>query len=161
MLDWKLPLFPQDSVAVTVTVTVWIGVCLVVFFNLRLGWPLSGLVVPGYLAPLLLAQPASAAIICAEAMVTYLIVYALSESCSRLSCWSSLFRRDRFFALVLFSVLVRAVADGWLLPWLGQWLNESARVGDRLPKRPSQLRLDRRRADGELFLETGSRRAAV
>ncbi len=125
MLDWKLPLFPQDSVAVTVTVTVWIGVCLVVFFNLRLGWPLSGLVVPGYLAPLLLAQPASAAIICVEAVVTYLIVCALSESCSRLSCWSSFFGRDRFFALVLFSVLVRAVADGWLLPWLGQWLNEA------------------------------------
>ncbi len=123
MLDWKLPLFPPDGSAVTVTVTVWIGVCMVVMFNLRFGWTLSGLVVPGYLVPLLLTQPVSVAIIVAESIVTYLLVSALSEGCPRFPYWSSFFGRDRFFALVLFSVLVRAVADGWLLPRLGQWLN--------------------------------------
>lgn len=125
MLDWKLPIFPQDSHAVTVTVTVWIGVCVVVFFNLRFGWTLSGLVVPGYLAPLLLAQPASAAIIAVEAIITYLLVYALSEGLNRMSCWSSFFGRDRFFALVICSVLVRVGADGWLLPSLGRWMNQT------------------------------------
>ena len=123
MLDWRLPLFPPESSAVTVTVTVWVGVCMVVLFNLRFGWTLSGLVVPGYLVPLLLTQPVSVAIIVTEAIVTYLVVYALSEGCHACPYWSSFFGRDRFFALVLFSVLVRAAADGWLLPMFGHWMN--------------------------------------
>lgn len=133
MNDFRLPLFPADSVAASVTVSVWIGVWIVVFFNLRFGWTLSGLVVPGYLVPLLLVKPSAAVIICLEAVITYLIVRVLSEGWGPrgwgwLPCWCSLFGRDRFFAIVLVSVLVRAVIDGWLVPELGEWINDTFRI---------------------------------
>jgi hypothetical protein len=117
-----LSLFPQGSLASSVITTVWIGVIVVVFFNLRFGWVLSGLVVPGYLVPLLIIKPWSAAIIILESILTYFLVWFISEILSRLGYWSQLFGRDRFFALVVISVLVRVLFDGWLLPSLGEWV---------------------------------------
>jgi hypothetical protein len=124
MSDFVLPLFPLDSSAITLSTSVWVGVLVVCFFNLRLGWTLSGLVIPGYLVPLLLAKPVSVGVIGGEAIVTYWIVYFLSERLNHLPYWSSFFGRDRFLALVCTSVLVRAGAEGWLLPWLGPVLND-------------------------------------
>ncbi|MDX1606438.1 MAG: poly-gamma-glutamate biosynthesis protein PgsC/CapC, partial [Candidatus Competibacterales bacterium] len=118
-----LEIFPLGLSSSVIT-TVWIGVLVVAFFNLRLGWVLSGLVVPGYLVPLLLINPWSAAVITGEAVVTYLLVHAFSERWSRLGFWSGLFGRDRFFALVLVSVIVRLVFDGWLLPLVGAYWAE-------------------------------------
>ena len=60
---FPLPIFPIDSASITLTTTVWIGVVVAVFFNLKLGWNLSALVVPGYLVPLLLSRPTTAAVI--------------------------------------------------------------------------------------------------
>ncbi len=114
-----IPIFPEETLAASVTTTVWVGVWVVVFFNLRLGWSLSGLVVPGYLVPLLIVKPMSASVIILEAIITFWIVRAFSERPTQPRYWCSFFGRDRFFALVLVSVLVRAVMDGWLLPWLG------------------------------------------
>ena len=124
MSGLEFAVFPEETLAASVTTTVWIGVFVVVFFNLRLGWSLTGLVVPGYLVPLLIAKPMSAGVICVEAVLTYAIVRLLSERPNGLSCWCSLFGRDRFFALVVVSVLVRAVMDGWFLPWLGPSVND-------------------------------------
>ena len=59
MPDFILPIFPSGSAATTVTTTVWIGVLVVVWTNLRFGWTLSGLVVPGYLVPLMIIRPVS------------------------------------------------------------------------------------------------------
>ena len=121
MPDLSLPIFPFDSSAITVSTTVWIGVWVSVFFNLRLGWTLSGLVVPGYLVPLIMTRPISAGVIIVEAIITYLIVLTLSEKPNRLPYWSSFFGRDRFFVILIVSVLVRAVLDGFLLPWIGKY----------------------------------------
>ena len=60
---FPLYIFPEGSLSASVITTVWVGVLVVVFFNLRLGWLLSGLVVPGYLAPLILAKPWAASVI--------------------------------------------------------------------------------------------------
>ena len=79
MNGFSIPLFPAGNDAVTLTTTVWIGVLVVAFFNLRLGWPMSGLIVPGYLVPLLIAKPLSATVILVEAVLTYGVVYLLSE----------------------------------------------------------------------------------
>ena len=125
MPDFILPIFPSGSAATTVTTTVWVGVLVVVWANLRFGWTLSGLVVPGYLVPLMIIRPVSVAVILGEAVITYTIVYVLSEICRNRATWSSLFGRDRFFAMVLVSVLVRVVCDGFLLPWLGQTVNDA------------------------------------
>ena len=115
-----LPIFPDGSAASTVTTTVWVGVLVSVWANTRLGWTLSGLVVPGYLVPLMMIRPVSVGVILVEAVITYGIVYAISETGTRSVYWSSFFGRDRFFALVLVSVLVRVGCDGYLLPFLGR-----------------------------------------
>ena len=49
---FPIELFPPGALSASVITTVWVGVFVVAFFNLRFGWVLSGLVVPGYLAPL-------------------------------------------------------------------------------------------------------------
>lgn len=124
MLDWLFPLaiFPEGSLASSVITTVWVGVLVIAFFNLRFGWVLSGLVVPGYLVPLLIARPLSFVVIVIEASVTYFLVWLFSERLAGARSWSSLFGRDRFVALVLVSIVVRLVFDGWLLPNLATYL---------------------------------------
>lgn len=121
MTDFLIPLFPENSLAASVTTTVWVGVWVVVFFNLRLGWTLSGLVVPGYLVPLLLIKPMAAGVIFGEAILTYTIVATLSEY-RHFKPWTSFFGRDRFFALILVSILVRGLMDGYVLPVIGDAL---------------------------------------
>lgn len=124
-MDWlQIALFPPGLTSSVIT-TVWIGVFVVVFFNLRLGWVLSGLVVPGYLVPLLMVKPWSVAVIVAEGILSYAIVWLLSSPGARLGGYTSFFGRDRFFALTLVSVIVRVLSDGWLLPSLAAAL-ESA-----------------------------------
>ena len=122
-MNWfPLSIFPEGALASSVIVTVWVGVTIVAITNLRLGWVLSGLVIPGYMVPLLIAKPMSATVVFAEGIVTYALVWLYSEYSTRFTGFSSFFGRDRFFALVLTSVAVRIVADGWLLPEFGEWM---------------------------------------
>lgn len=85
---------------------------------------LSGLVIPGYLVPLLISKPWSAGVVLVEGVLTYWIVWIYSEYFSGLGKWGNLFGRDRFFALFLVSVVVRIVMDGWLLPVVGASFND-------------------------------------
>jgi hypothetical protein len=122
-VNWfPLPIFPEGALSASVIVTVWVGITVVCLANLRLGWVLSGLVIPGYLVPLLIVKPSVAMIVFAEGIITYWLVWLYSEYMTRYTGLSSFFGRDRFFALVLASVAVRIVADGWLLPEAGEWL---------------------------------------
>ena len=124
MFENALSLFPVDSAAITISTTVWLGVVVAVMFNLRLGWNLSAMVVPGYVVPLLISRPATAVVILVESVVTYLIARIISDGLNRTDNWSSFFGRDRFFVIVLVSVIVRAAFDGWLLPEAGQYIVE-------------------------------------
>ena len=127
MQAFEVPIFPEGS-ALTVATTVLVGVWVIAYFNLAFGSTLSGLVVPGYLVPLIIAKPWSVGVIVCEAILTYLIVVTISERPRFLPWWSSFFGRDRFFAIVLVSVLVRALGDGWLLPRAGQWIDENLSI---------------------------------
>jgi len=120
---FPLNIFPVSSLASSVVTTVWIGVVVVVFFNLRLGWVLSGLVVPGYMVPLIILKPWAASVVFVEGIITYLIVWFLFEKLSRIGAWCSVFGRDRFFALILVSIAVRLGFDGWIWPEMGEWVN--------------------------------------
>lgn len=120
---FPLQVFPEGALASSVVTTVLVGVLVVGFLNLRLGWVLSGLVVPGYMVPLLLDKPVAAAVVFAEGILTYAVVWFYSEVLTRRAGWSNFFGRDRFFALVLVSVGVRVVLDGWALPIFGEGLN--------------------------------------
>ncbi len=119
---WPLPVFPEGALASSVITCVWAGVAVTAFFNLRFGWTLSGVVVPGYLVPLLISKPWAAVAIYIEAVVAYLLVRMISERLSQAGVWSSFFGRDRFFALILASVAARMVFDLWLIPELGLYL---------------------------------------
>lgn len=123
---FPLYLFPGDGLAgATVITTVWVGVAVVAFLNLRFGWSLAGLVVPGYLIPLLMIRPASVVVIVGEGMITYLLVRSASALGGRYLGLADFFGRDRFYALVLASVIVRVAFDAFWLPALGAWINES------------------------------------
>jgi Capsule biosynthesis CapC len=122
-----LPIFPEGGLTSSVVTTVWVGVFVIVFFNLRFGWVLSGLVVPGYIVPLVILRPVAASVIVIEAVLTYALVWFFSEKLSRgrFGRYSALFGRDRFLGLVLASVAVRVTLDGWLLPIGADWLSEN------------------------------------
>jgi hypothetical protein len=111
-----LPLFPEGSLSESVTTTVWVGVFVMCALNLRLGWTCSGLVVPGYVVPLLIVKPCSALVIFLEGILTYALVWFFGQRCSRWGLWANVFGRDRFFAIVLASIGVRVALDGYLLP---------------------------------------------
>lgn len=123
-MNFTLPIFPEGSLVSSIITTTWIGVMVVSFLNLRFGWVLSGLVVPGYMVPLLIVRPWAAGVVLLESIVTYGLVWAFSEYFSRAGYWGRLFGRDRFLALVVCSVVVRIVFDGWLLPAVGAYVNE-------------------------------------
>lgn len=120
MLDALFPLdiFPTGGLSSSVITTVWVGVCVVVFLNLRFGTTLSGLVVPGYVIPLLIVRPVSGYVVLFEGVVTYLLARLLAEKLPKILGYAELFGRDRFFALVLLSVMVRLTFDGAAFPYL-------------------------------------------
>lgn len=121
-MDFTLNFLPPGGLTSSVITTVWIGVMVVTFFNLRFGTTLSGLVVPGYLIPLFIVHPVSAWVIIAESIVTYLIARVVADRGLVRLGLGEMFGRDRFFMLILISVLVRVVSDGFLLPQLSQQL---------------------------------------
>jgi gamma-polyglutamate biosynthesis protein CapC len=130
MLNWlsthifPLNIFPVGGLDSSVITTVWVGIFVVCMFNLRFGWVMSGLIVPGYLVPLLLIKPSAAAVVLVESVLTYFLVWWYSEVLSMRMGWSRFFGRDRFFAMVLVSVAIRIISDGYALPWIGDYVNQ-------------------------------------
>ncbi len=130
MIENLIPLniFPEGSLANSVIVTVWVGVIVIAFFNLRFGWVLSGLVVPGYLVPLMLVKPVSVWVIIFEAWITYSVSLFL---CNKAGSWfglSHFFGRDRFFLLILVSVFVRLIMDAFFFPMATSYFQENWQI---------------------------------
>ncbi len=123
-MDWfPLPIFPEGSLSNSVFTTVWVGV-MVSFFNLRLGWVYSGLVVPGYLIPLAMEKPWVAVVVIFEAILTLWTVRGMMYLLPKLGLACEWFGRDRFFAMILVSAFYRLTFDVWLLPALGVFLRD-------------------------------------
>ncbi|KZN63664.1 poly-gamma-glutamate biosynthesis protein PgsC/CapC [Pseudoalteromonas luteoviolacea] len=125
-MDWALQLFPSGSgLGQSVITTVWVGIAVVCMLNLRFGFPLTGLVVPGYLVPLFIVTPISAVVILIEAIVVYVVMLSTAKILMERFGFSEMFGRDRFFAIILISILVRVVMDTLLWPlvalYLAQW----------------------------------------
>lgn len=115
-------MFPVSALDSSIITSVWVGLMVVGLLNLRFGTTLSGLVIPGYLVPLLIIKPISAFVTVGEGLVTYAIARVLVREGYVWLGMGEMFGRDRFFAIVLISVIVRLVSDGFLLPSLGAWL---------------------------------------
>ena len=77
--------------------------------NLRFGWVYSGLVVPGYLVPLLIVKPWSAGVIICEAVLTLWTVRAFSRFLAKAGIACEFFGRDRFVVLLMVSAVYRKI----------------------------------------------------
>ncbi len=114
-----LPIFPENGLANSVTPPVLIGLTFSTFFAETLGWNFSGLIVPGYLAPIFIVRPMSGLVIIFEALIAYIVLRILSDGFSRYRIWTRFFGQDAFFALFCISILVKCLVEGPFQPALG------------------------------------------
>ena len=124
-------LLPPGGLDQSIVLAVLLGVWVTLLFTETLGWVFIGLVVPGYLASVLVVQPTTALVIVAEALLTYLVARGLAYGLAPTRVWSPFFGRDRFFLIVIASVLVRQHDQLWLLPAISLWLE--GQMGVALP----------------------------
>lgn len=111
-----IPLFSPNGLQHSLVISVCVGVLITTLMFERYGWVFSGLVVPGYLAPIFAIYPMSALTIVAEAVVTAVIVKVISNSAWRFRTHTPLFGRERFFMVVLVALAVRLGIEEFLLP---------------------------------------------
>ena len=124
-MDFVLALFPAGSgLGQSVITTVWVGTAVVCLLNLRFGFPLTGLVVPGYIVPLLIISPTSAAVIIIEAIVVFGVMRFSANYLMERFGYSEMFGRDRFFAIILISILVRVCMDTLFWPIIADQLSQ-------------------------------------
>ncbi len=117
-------LLPARGLDRSLLLAVLAGLWILWFFVERLGWVFSGLVVPGYLAAVFIVRPVSGVAIVVEAVLTFLVARVLSDVLARFEGWSRFFGRERFFLILLVSVLVRQHCELWLFPEVTGWLAE-------------------------------------
>ncbi len=116
MSDGVLQLLPPHGLDQSILTAVLVGMLVLLFMTEWLGWVFVGLVVPGYLASVFVIQPAAAITVVIESVITFVLVRAISDTVERTDAWSPFFGRDRFFLIVLVSVIVRQASQLWLLP---------------------------------------------
>ncbi|MEK7485945.1 MAG: poly-gamma-glutamate biosynthesis protein PgsC/CapC [Planctomycetota bacterium] len=119
-----LQLFPTSGLDHSLFPSLLIGLFLMVLFNEFFGWPLSGMVIAGYLAPIFLISPLMGTLVLAEAFFTYFLYILLSEKGSRLGLWDRFFGRERFFVFLVLGIAVRFFLEGLVGPYL-----ESQKMG--------------------------------
>lgn len=110
-----LQLLPPRGLDQSILVGVLVGLIVLLILTEWFGWVFVGLVVPGYLASVFVITPAAGATVVLESILTFVIVRALSDGIARTDAWSPFFGRDRFFLIVLVSVIVRQASQLWLL----------------------------------------------
>ena len=141
MSDGILSLFPPQGVDQTIHVAILLGVLALLFLNESYGWVYSGLVVPGYLASLLVLAPMSTVAVMFEAVLTFGLARMLSELASKSGAWSRFFGRERFLLLVFVSVVVRQSSELWLLPEILRWVDGELGTNYRLTRDMSSIGL--------------------
>ncbi|MDX2050843.1 MAG: poly-gamma-glutamate biosynthesis protein PgsC/CapC [Polyangiaceae bacterium] len=109
-----LRIFPQSGLDTSVITPVLLGVLLSWFLTETLGWVFAGLVVPGYLAAVFLVEPLSGVINVVEAALSYLIARFIGEYLPKAHLSSRVFGRERFLLVVVVSILVRLVLEGFV-----------------------------------------------
>lgn len=107
-----LEIFPAALVDNSLLTAVLVGVVLLWWLAERFGWPATGLVVPGYVGAVLCTRPEAALVILLEAVITYGLAVFVGKVLPRWLPWDRTFGRDRFFLIILSSVLVRVLFEG-------------------------------------------------
>lgn len=116
-----MPIFPDRGLDQTLHLAVLLGVWVLLFCTEAFGWVYAGLVVPGYLASVFVIAPGSGVAVVIESILTFVVAREICRVLSLSSAGSELFGRERFFLIVLVSVIVRQGAELWLLPTLAQY----------------------------------------
>jgi hypothetical protein len=122
LTEGLFPLIPSVYVDNSLLTAVLLGVLILFFLGERFGWPQSGLVVPGYLAGILVVAPEVALVIGIEALLTFALAKAVIAGLPKIFPLDRAFGRDRFFLILLISVGVRLFVEagpgaGWLEVW--------------------------------------------
>src|SRR5262245_6114331 len=104
-------IFPQGLEG-TLVIPIFVGLLVMAALTEALGWDFVGVVVPGYLASVCLSQPVVAAIVMAEAVATWALAIALDRGLTAARVTHPVFGRDRFFLVLVASVLVRIACEG-------------------------------------------------
>ncbi len=112
-------LFPASGLDNSLFTAVLLGLLLLFLLTESWGWVFTGLVVPGYLASVIVIQPMAGIVIGLEAVFTYLVARAISDWAAPVMPWNRFFGRERFFLILLVSVAVRLAFESALLPALG------------------------------------------
>jgi Capsule biosynthesis CapC len=116
MIPQVIQIFETQRLTVLLHASIFIGVHVVALMNVSFGWVLSGLVVPGLLAPLIISSPLAAGLIFFEAILAFALFKLYSYLLEKLNLSSSPFGRERFFGIVLFSVIARCFVEGIFFP---------------------------------------------
>jgi hypothetical protein len=111
-----LELFPTSGFDSSATTPVLLGVLVSWFFTETLGWVFGGLVVPGYLAGVFVLDARAGAIDVVEAVLTFVLAKTIDEVLPRAGLTFRAFGRERFFLVIVSSIVVRLVMDAILLP---------------------------------------------
>lgn len=120
--SWTLDLLSTRGLDQSILLTVLLGLWIMLAFSEVLGWVFIGVVVPGYLASVMVIAPTSACAILWEAVVTLVVSRALAVSVAKTGVWTQFFGRDRFFLIVLVSIWVRQLSQSLALPALESFL---------------------------------------
>jgi hypothetical protein len=115
-----LPIFPGAGFESSLLTAVLIGLLVTLLFHETLGWGFNGLVVPGYLASIFVVRPASGAIVVVEALLVYAVARGGLALLARTARIGPTLGRDRFFVLLLLSVVMRLVIEAWAIPVLAR-----------------------------------------
>jgi hypothetical protein len=118
----ELDLLPSRGLDQSIVLAVLAGMWFLLFFTEVFGWVFVGLVVPGYLASVFVIQPAAGFAITVESVVTFMVARFLSDTLARTGAFSPFFGRERFFLIILISVIVRQQSQIWLMPELAHGL---------------------------------------
>ena len=134
-------MFPPHGVDQTIHVAILIGILVLLVLTETFGWVFTGLVVPGYLASLFVLEPASAATVVFEALLTFAVSRVVSDLASRSGAWSAFFGRERFLLLVFVSIAVRQACELWLVPDVLGFIDERLDTSYRLARTFSSVGL--------------------
>jgi hypothetical protein len=118
-------IFPQGLEG-TLVIPIFVGLLIMAALTESLGWDFVGVVVPGYLASVCLSQPVVAGIVVVEAALAWALAVLLDRGLCAARVSHPVFGRDRFFLVLVASVVVRIAMEGLILPaavarWGAQW----------------------------------------
>ncbi|PRP94459.1 hypothetical protein ENSA5_40780 [Enhygromyxa salina] len=112
-----LELLPARGLDQSMLLPVLVGLIVVLLCTETFGWVFAGAVVPGYLASVLVIQPVTGVIVISESLVTLAISAGLAKGLSKTDAWTRFFGRERFFLILVVSLVVRMHDHAWFAPW--------------------------------------------